>query len=88
MYMSLVQHFGWTFGWMVGLEQISRTNEREDGRTSLQKLHKTFRYFDAYCMDVTPLNIFENQVIPIGLHEVLGLIWLRQESFVGNEIYR
>ena len=26
--------------------------------------------FDAYCMDSTPLNIFENQVIPTGLHDI------------------
>ena len=26
--------------------------------------------FDAYCMDSAPLNIFENQVIPTGLHDI------------------
>ena len=26
--------------------------------------------FDAYCMDVAPLNIFENQVLPTGVHDV------------------
>ena len=26
--------------------------------------------FDAYCMNSAPLNIFENQVIPTGLHDV------------------
>ena len=26
--------------------------------------------FDAYCMDVAPLNIFKNQVIPMGLHNL------------------
>ena len=26
--------------------------------------------FDAYCMNVARLNIFENQVIPTGLHDV------------------
>ena len=26
--------------------------------------------FDAYCMDVAPLNTFENQVIPMGLHNL------------------
>ena len=38
--------------------QIWRTDEREDGRMSSQKLHETIRYF------------FENQVIPTGLHDV------------------
>ena len=39
--------------------------------------------FYAYCMDVAPLNIFENQVLPTGLHDVsksLDLIWPLQES--------
>ena len=26
--------------------------------------------FDAYCMDTAPINIFENQVIPTGLHDI------------------
>ena len=26
--------------------------------------------FDAYCMDSAPLNIFENQVLPTGLHDI------------------
>ena len=26
--------------------------------------------FDAYCMDTAPINIFENQVLPTGLHDV------------------
>ena len=26
--------------------------------------------FDAYCMNVAPLNIFENQVLPMGLHDI------------------
>ena len=26
--------------------------------------------FDAYSMDVAPINIFENQVIPVGLHNL------------------
>ena len=26
--------------------------------------------FDAYCMDVAPLNIFENQVVPMGLRNL------------------
>ena len=25
---------------------------------------------DAYCMDVAPLHIFENQVVPMGLHNL------------------
>ena len=25
---------------------------------------------DAYCMDIAPLNIFENQVVPMGLHNL------------------
>ena len=25
---------------------------------------------DAYCMDVAPFNIFENQIIPVGLHNL------------------
>ena len=29
--------------------------------------------FDAYCMDSAPLNIFENQVLPTGLHDVSRL---------------
>ena len=39
--------------------------------------------FDAYCMDVAPLNIFENQVLPSGVLmflRVLDLIWPLQES--------
>jgi len=26
--------------------------------------------FDAYCMDTAPINIFENQVLPTGLHDI------------------
>ena len=33
-------------------------------------IQATLRYFDAYCMDTAPFNIFENQVIPTGLHDV------------------
>jgi hypothetical protein len=26
--------------------------------------------FDTYCMDIAPLNVFENQVVPMGLHNL------------------
>ena len=31
---------------------------------------KTQGEMDAYCMDVAPFNIFENQIIPVGLHNL------------------
>ena len=39
--------------------------------------------FDAYCMNVAPLNIFENQVLPVGLHDISKSFrpnWPLQES--------
>ena len=41
---------------------------RRDGRGFRRDNAKNAGENDAYCMDVAPLNIFENQVVPMGLH--------------------
>ena len=41
---------------------------RRDGRSFGRNNAKNTGENDAYCMDVAPLNIFENQVVPMGLH--------------------
>ena len=38
------------------------------GRGSGRSYTKYSGESDAYCMDIAPLNIFENQVVPMGLH--------------------
>ena len=41
---------------------------RRDGRSFGRNNAKNTGENDAYCMDVAPLNIFENQLVPMGLH--------------------
>ena len=50
-----------------------RFNGRNGGRNggrSGRGYTKHSGIFDAYCMEVAPLHIFENQIIPTGLHDV------------------
>ena len=58
---------------------------RRDGRGFRRDNADNTGENDAYCMEVAPLNIFENQVVPMGLHnfqKYLDLISLLQESFL------
>ena len=43
---------------------------KRDNTGSGRSFTKHSGEFDAYCMDVAPLNIFENQVVPMGLHNL------------------
>ena len=38
---------------------------------SFAKRGNTKPIFDCYGMDFAPMNIFENQVIPVGIHNIL-----------------
>ena len=49
---------------------VSSDNNLPSGKGSFSKRGNTKPIFDCYGMDFAPMNIFENQVIPVGIHNI------------------
>ena len=50
---------------------ISDIDNMPSGKGSFSKRGNTKPIFDCYGIDFAPMNIFENQVIPVRIHNIL-----------------
>ena len=61
-----------TFGVELGIDPDDDRKPpapKPSGRGSFSRRGNT-KFLDCYSMDIAPMNIFENQVIPVGIHNL------------------